>query len=138
MRCIVIAALLLAACGAEQTGAQPPVNVQAQPLETRPANSPYKPALPGQTRAPLKTAGVKFAVQTLAEGLDHPWGLDFLPGGQMLVTERPGRLRIVGARNHPLARKRRVKPADIAKYGFIMPPPGSVTVSPSSSSVILI
>lgn len=35
------------------------------------------------------------------------------------------RLRIVGARNHPLARKRKVKPADVAKYGFVMPPPGS-------------
>lgn len=35
------------------------------------------------------------------------------------------RLRIVGAHNHPLARKRKVKPADVAKYGFVMPPPGS-------------
>jgi DNA-binding transcriptional LysR family regulator len=35
------------------------------------------------------------------------------------------RLRIVGARNHPLARKRKVKPADIAKYGFVASPPGT-------------
>jgi glucose/arabinose dehydrogenase len=33
---------------------------------------------------------------TVAEGLDHPWALAFLPGGRMLVTERPGRLRLVG------------------------------------------
>jgi glucose/arabinose dehydrogenase len=32
---------------------------------------------------------------TVASGLDHPWGLAFLPEGRMLVTERPGRLRIV-------------------------------------------
>jgi len=37
-----------------------------------------------------------FRVVTLTKGLDHPWGLAFLPDGRMLVTERPGRLRIVG------------------------------------------
>jgi len=36
-------------------------------------------------------------VTTLASGLEHPWGLAFLPDGRMLVTERPGRLRIVAA-----------------------------------------
>ena len=34
-------------------------------------------------------------VETIARGLDHPWALAFLPDGKMLVTERPGRLRIV-------------------------------------------
>src|SRR5690606_1256207 len=36
-------------------------------------------------------------VEQLAEGLDHPWGMAFLPGGDLLVTERAGRLRILGA-----------------------------------------
>jgi aldose sugar dehydrogenase len=35
------------------------------------------------------------AVETFARGLNHPWGLAFLPGGRLLVTERPGRMRIV-------------------------------------------
>src|SRR5262249_37573895 len=34
-------------------------------------------------------------VETVVKGLDHPWALAFLPAGRMLVTERPGRMRIV-------------------------------------------
>ncbi|MBR9989720.1 MAG: PQQ-dependent sugar dehydrogenase [Gemmatimonadetes bacterium] len=36
-----------------------------------------------------------YRVVTVAEGLEHPWGIASLPGGDMLVTERPGRLRII-------------------------------------------
>lgn len=34
-------------------------------------------------------------VETIASGLEHPWALAFLPDGDMLVTERPGRLRVI-------------------------------------------
>ena len=34
-------------------------------------------------------------VQTIASGLVHPWALAFLPDKSLLVTERPGRMRIV-------------------------------------------
>jgi glucose/arabinose dehydrogenase len=45
-------------------------------------------------------------VETVAGGLVHPWSLAFLPDGQMLVTERPGRMRVVsrgGKLSQPLA-----------------------------------
>jgi glucose/arabinose dehydrogenase len=37
-----------------------------------------------------------FRVVTVTRGLEYPWGLAFLPDGRRLVTERPGRLRLVG------------------------------------------
>ena len=45
--------------------------------------------------APPARADVQVA--TVAHGLVNPWGLAFLPDGRMLVTERPGRMRIIGA-----------------------------------------
>jgi glucose/arabinose dehydrogenase len=50
------------------------------------------PALAADDRVIESEAG-KLQVQTLVEGLAHPWGMAFLPDGDLLVTERPGRLR---------------------------------------------
>lgn len=44
----------------------------------------------------------RFQLVKISDGLEHPWGLAFLPDGSMLVTERPGRLRrIVQGRLDP-------------------------------------
>jgi glucose/arabinose dehydrogenase len=43
----------------------------------------------------IKTREHALRVVKIVTGLEHPWGLAFLPDGRMLVTERPGRLRIV-------------------------------------------
>ncbi|MCA1798975.1 MAG: PQQ-dependent sugar dehydrogenase [Xanthomonadaceae bacterium] len=40
---------------------------------------------------------IDYRVETVASGLEHPWSLAFLPDGRMLVTERPGRLRLIDA-----------------------------------------
>jgi len=52
------------------------------------AQAPRSPT-PEAVNAPIRVVKV-------AEGLEHPWSIEFLPDGRMLVSERPGRLRIVG------------------------------------------
>src|SRR5687768_13236599 len=100
MRTALIAAvipLVLASCSKEKSSG-PGSQVPGKPVEDRPANGrSQKPIFPGQTRAPFRTAGVRFDVRTVARGLEHPWSMAFLPDGAILVTERPGRLRMVGA-----------------------------------------
>lgn len=53
------------------------------------------PAFQGQTRAPILNDEVQLKQERIAGGLETPWGMDQLPDGRWLVTERVGRLRIV-------------------------------------------
>jgi aldose sugar dehydrogenase len=53
------------------------------------------PALEAGDSVERSDAEVDFEVVVVAEGLSHPWGIAFLPDGDALVTERPGRLRIL-------------------------------------------
>jgi glucose/arabinose dehydrogenase len=105
---ILALALALAACGPRPSHAAPARAAgDPPPAETEPPNGRGQhPAFPGQTRAPALTTATRFQVQTVAKGLNHPWSLAFLPGGRALVTERPGRLRILnrnGALSPPVA-----------------------------------
>lgn len=49
----------------------------------------------GACTASLHAQGIR--AETVASGLQNPWSLAFLPEGRFLVTERPGRLRLIGA-----------------------------------------
>jgi glucose/arabinose dehydrogenase len=53
------------------------------------------PAFPEQTKASGPATPSRVEVQVLAKELQHPWALAFLPDGRILITERPGRLRLL-------------------------------------------
>jgi glucose/arabinose dehydrogenase len=53
------------------------------------------PALAVITNAPERKTRQPIKVETFAAGLSHPWGMAFLPDGRVLLTERPGRMRVI-------------------------------------------
>jgi glucose/arabinose dehydrogenase len=50
-----------------------------------------------QTGDVMSSEKTKFRLETVATGLDSPWAIAFLPNGKKLITEKPGRMRILGA-----------------------------------------
>ena len=104
MKKFVVALVAIAACAV--------VNVETAQQQDGRAGAPQPPAEGGRGRgrgpAPVDTLGVgpwdfpagrgvRIHV-TAIKGLDHPWGIAFVPDGSMLVTERPGRLRVIRLR----------------------------------------
>ncbi len=80
-------------------------SAQGEPVRQGAPNTAYQPAFAGQTRAPAQNTNVTIAHEVIAEGLDHPWAIAFLPDGRILVTERAGNMRVInreGAVSAPL------------------------------------
>jgi aldose sugar dehydrogenase len=68
------------------------------PLETRAPNAAnQRPAFPGQTRACGITSSAAYDVVVITKSLQKPWSVEPLPDGNLLVTEKAGRMRIVSA-----------------------------------------
>lgn len=86
---LIVAAWLFGACA----DAQAPNSDAA--WEREEPNTALRPAFPQQTRAPARASGAAIAVEQIAHGIEHPWALAFLPDGRVLVSERPGRLRVI-------------------------------------------
>ncbi len=127
MRLILAAAstsllVLAAACGANGETGGPEASAPAGgPLETRPANGAnQQPAFAGQTRAPGVRTERAISHTVVASGLEHPWGLAALPDGRWLVTEKPGRLRIVTGQGTIGAPVQGLPPVDARGQGGLL------------------
>lgn len=73
-RAVLLTALLLAGSGVNAQFASPPLG-----------DGPWD----------IQTFQAKFRLEVVARGIEHPWSVAFLPGGDALVTERAGRLRLI-------------------------------------------
>lgn len=86
-----IVLLIFASCSQLQNLPNASTNAEntSSPVATNtPSNAPVVPT--GDV-----AAASSFSKTTLVEGLEHPWSIAWLTDGAMLITERPGRLRIV-------------------------------------------
>lgn len=112
-----------AATTGNNTGTLPPV-------ETKAANTNYKPAFAGQTRIGGIKTTTPYEGTALTTNLKRPWGITALPDGRFLVTEKDGNLRIVtatGAIGEPIAGLPAVNPA--GQGGLL-----GITIDPQFSS----
>ena len=72
-----------------------PVAIAALAYACSPTPTTEQPAAAHTSERVHTSARHDFRVTTVADGLDHPWSMAWLPGGEMLIVERPGRVRVV-------------------------------------------
>jgi glucose/arabinose dehydrogenase len=108
---VILASLLLWGCnkGSNNSGINPgDTSVTGlPPVETNAKVAPnQQPAFANQTRVAGARTLFAYHSAIITSSLNHPWGLAFLPDGRMIVTERPGTMRIVtntGSVGNPIA-----------------------------------
>jgi aldose sugar dehydrogenase len=104
-RAFILITVLVTACGVAcgqndrgRANTRPGSAAGCQAVNLGSPDAPeQKPTFPQQTRACAVDSKTAFDVTVVAKGLDRPWAIEPLPGGDFLVTEKPGRLRIVSA-----------------------------------------
>lgn len=92
--------VLLTACNSQETPKDErsaDATASAAPVETKKANTDYKPAFEGQTRIAGVTTTTPIDVKMLNKDLAKPWGITSLPDGRLLITEKGGTMRIATA-----------------------------------------
>ena len=75
--------------------------VAGDPVETKAANTEYKPAFEGQTRIASVSTTTPYEGTLLDSSLSRPWGIAALPDGRFLITEKGGTMRIADATGKP-------------------------------------
>jgi aldose sugar dehydrogenase len=98
------AAMVIASCGKKTEAPEASADttaVAAGPVETKKANTEYKPAFEGQTRIAGVKSNTEFEYTMLDSTLARPWGITALPNGKFLVTEKGGTMRVVSEAGQP-------------------------------------
>ena len=90
---VCLAIVMAAAAGGPIAGQQPPAAGRGNATAPPPINWPSPPIPEGLLQ--FETGLVRPITITAIKGLNQPWSMAFLPDGAILVTERPGRLRVV-------------------------------------------
>jgi glucose/arabinose dehydrogenase len=108
----LVLACSLAACSEEP--AEPDVPRVTQPRTSSPDESPKTSSPSGSPSATQQTPGRPRVVEAVVEGLQVPWGLDFLPDGSAVVTERDTR-RVL----HVVPPRSGGGPADVVELGTV-------------------
>lgn len=72
-----------------------PETIYYDPVEAIKANTDFKPAFEGQTRISGIRTTTAYTTSVVTNTLSEPWGIDILPNGDLVVTEKSGSLRIV-------------------------------------------
>lgn len=67
------------------------------PLETRVPNTDFKPAFESQTRASSTQTQASYSYSIINQDLVEPWGIDVLPDGRLVITEKQGQLVVLEA-----------------------------------------
>lgn len=73
--------------------------VFTDPVETLPRDNNFEPAFSGQTRSRGTITSTPYAVELITSDLVEPWGVDVLPDGRLIITEKRGTLRILNLDN---------------------------------------
>ena len=89
-----IALLGVASCTAQVQPESSSAGQTATPVTETPPTDEADPTTTAQAETPEAASNPDFQNVTVLDNLEHPWGLAWLPDGAMLITERPGRLRI--------------------------------------------
>jgi glucose/arabinose dehydrogenase len=96
---ILLSATCVIACNTSNSNSDnsSPANDSTRGVETKPPNSTYKPAFPGQTRITAVKTKTPWEGKVLTSDLKSPWGITSLPDGRFLITQKGGTMRIATA-----------------------------------------
>lgn len=96
---VLLTAICVIACNTSNSNSDnsSPANDSTRGVETKPPNSTYKPAFPGQTRITAVKTKAPWEGKVLTSDLKSPWGITSLPDGRFLITQKGGTMRIATA-----------------------------------------